>query len=277
MVADLIPERAAALEAWAARVRANNAQADAYREGAPPSDFYAPTAASFRSNPHRTDDETLETLRSLVQPGETWLDIGAGGGGYALPLALLASRVIAVEPSSAMLAILREGMGEHGISNIDIVEATWPMSAGAPSADVALISHIGYDIADIGPFLDEMEASTRRLCVAILLWKSPPYLAEPFWRLVHGVDRARLPGLQEFLVLQLARGKLCEVRLVERGPARYSERTGPLNWLYQQLFVSPESEKGARLRAALDASMTERDGMWELAEQVPLGIVTWKP
>src|SRR5689334_17430927 len=107
----LMPSAEAALQAWAARVRANREQVDQFRE-ANPSDFYAPVAAMFRADPRRRDEPTLEVLRSLVQPADTVVDIGAGGGRYALPLALECREVIAIEPSNGMLQVLREGMRE---------------------------------------------------------------------------------------------------------------------------------------------------------------------
>jgi SAM-dependent methyltransferase len=273
----LIPSPADALAAWASRVRANREQAEHVREGEPPKDFYAPVASNFKADPHRADEPALDALRALVQPGETWLDIGAGGGRYALPLALLAREVIAVEPSDGMLAVLREGMSKNGIANVRIVQSPWPC-ADAPVADVALISHIGYDIEQIGPFLDAMETAARRLCVAVLLAKSPPYLAEPFWPPVHGEPRSALPALPEFLALLLARGKLFDVRILHRSPIFYPAADSPMNWLYQQLFISPETEKGRRLAALARESVTEQDGRWALSwEAAPLGIVTWRP
>jgi len=273
----LRPTATDALRAWGDRVSANREQAERVREGAPPRDFYAAVASDFRASPRRTDEPALDVLRSLVKPGETWLDIGAGGGRYALPLALSAKDVIAVEPSEGMGSVLREGMAEHGISNIHIVSARWPMEA-APTADVALMVHIGYDIEDIGPFLDAMEASARRLCVAVLVTPSPPHPAEPFWPAIHGEARVSLPALTEFLVLLLARGRLFELRLCEREPLAHAERDSPLRWLYQQLFVAPDTDKGRRLASLAREAITERGGRWALSwGPVPLGIVTWRP
>jgi SAM-dependent methyltransferase len=213
-----------------------------------------------------------------VQPGETWLDIGAGGGRYALPLALLAKSVIAVEPSDGMRNVLQGGMTEHGISNVEIVAARWPMD-GAPSADVALIAHLGYDIEEIGPFLDAAEAAARRLCVAVLVTPSPPHPAERFWPPIHGEARVSLPSLTEFLSLLLARGRLFELRLFAREPLLHAERDGPLRWLYQQLFITPETEKGRRLAALARDAITSRDGRWALSwSPVPVvGVVSWRP
>jgi SAM-dependent methyltransferase len=273
----LRPAAADALQAWARRVRANREQAERVREGVPSCDFYAPMAPRFRSDPRRTDEPALDLLRSLVVPGETWLDIGAGGGRYALPLALLAGEVVAVDPSEGMRRVLSDGMREHGIANIRIVPARWPM-AGAPTADVALMANIGHDIEDIGPFLDAMEVSARRLCVAVMVDPAPPYLAEPFWPPIHGESRIQLPALSELLALLLARRRLFEVRLLERSPATYTERDEPLPWLYQQLFVEPHTDKGQQLAALARAAITARGDRWALSwDPTTLGFITWRP
>jgi SAM-dependent methyltransferase len=273
----LRPTAAEALGAWALRVRSNREQAERVREGAPPRDFYAPVASNFRADPRRTHEPALDVLRSLAKPGETWLDIGAGGGRYALPLALRVRDVIAIEPSEGMRRVLRDGMAEHGIANVQVIPERWPMEA-PPAADVALMAHIGYDIEDIGSFLDAMEAAVRRLCVAVLVAPSPPHLAEPFWPAIHGEARIPLPALPEFLVLLGARGRLFEVRLLEREPLTHDERDGPLRWLYQQLFVAPDTDKGRRLASLARDAITARGGRWALSwAPGPLGIVTWRP
>jgi len=272
----LRPSAARAIQAWRERVSANREQAERVREGATPRDFYAAVASDFRADPRRTNEPALDVLRSLVQAGETWLDIGAGGGRYALPLALMAGKVMAVEPSEGMRSVLQQGMAEHGISNIEIVPARWPMER-APIADVSLIAHIGYDIEEIGPFLDAVEASARRLCVAVLVTPSPPHAAEPFWPMIHEEARIPLPSLTEFLLLLLARGRLFDLRLCARDPLTHADQDGPLRWLYQQLFVAPDTAKGQRLAALAREAITSRDGRWALSwAEVAVGIVTWR-
>lgn len=275
----LHPSTEDALAAWAARVRGNRDQAEAAREAPERPDFYAPVAQAFRADPRRTDDPALNILRTLVRPGESWLDIGAGGGRYALPLALELGKgeVIAVEPSGGMLAVLREGMTEHTIENIRIVESRWPM-ASAPQADVALIAHVGYDIEDIGPFLDAMEASAARLCVAVLLSRSPAAAAESYWEAVHGQPRVPLPALPEFLALLLARGRLFEVRLSERPPMHYHAPEDALRFLRQQLFIEEGGEKDQLLRRIAHERMTDTGGGYSVTPTpTPLGVVTWQP
>src|SRR5579864_9538562 len=105
----LKPSAEEALGAWAARVRANREQVDRFRE-ANPSDFYAPVASMFRADPRRHDDPALDILLELVEPTDTLLDIGAGGGRYALPLALACHEVIALDPSAGMRQVLTASM-----------------------------------------------------------------------------------------------------------------------------------------------------------------------
>jgi len=124
----LRPSALDALHAWRERVGANREQVEQFRE-ASPSDFYAPIAGMFRADPRRQDEPTLDSLRSLVRPSDVVLDVGAGGGRYALPLALVAHEVIAVDPSEGMLGVLREGMAAHEIGNIRVLGGRWPAIA----------------------------------------------------------------------------------------------------------------------------------------------------
>src|SRR5207302_7885221 len=113
-----------------------------------------------------------EILRSRLRTTDTVLDIGAGGGRYALPLALECQAVIALDPSEGMRNVLRSSMDEYAIANVQIVAGRWPVDMDP--VDVALISHLGYDVEDIGPFLDAMERVAQRLCIAVLLERPPP-------------------------------------------------------------------------------------------------------
>ena len=274
----LRPSAAVAHAAWGARVQADGKQVERVRESADPADFYAPVADRFRLDPHRTDDPTLEVLRSLARPGETWLDIGSGGGRFALPLALLAREVICVEPSPAMIGVLEEGMRDHGIANIRIVPERWPLSEVNVAADVALLAHIGYDIAQIGPFLDAAEAAARRRCVAVMGEGAMTTVATLFWEPVHGEPRVALPALPELVTLLLARGRLPEIRLVDRTPPTFASMTELLAMARRQLWVRTGSKKDARLTELVEAHAEERDGQWAL-EWAPtrIGIVSWEP
>ena len=275
---------AAELEsAWAERVRANRAQVDRVRE-VPDKDFYAPVSSLFVADPRRTGEEALDALVALIEPGERWLDIGAGAGRYALPLAIRAREVIAVEPSASMRNALRTGKEEHGLANLRIVPGTWPEILATlgdpPIAEVALVAHVGYDIEDIGPFVDAMERAASRLCVAMLTDRSPASVADPFWPIVHGMDRVPLPALPELAELLRARGRTTEIQRVERAPRTFDSFDGLATFIRRQLWIAEDGEKEQRFRTALANMARERDDDgWTLASPPvgSIGILTWLP
>jgi len=285
---DTRAELVAMLEtAWAARVHANNAQVDRFRETPDGADFYAPVTSLFRADPTRTDEPALEVLRSFVRDGETWLDIGAGAGRYALPiareLAPSGGEVLALDTSAAMLAALGEIAAEHGIDNVRTIQGRWPPLDGdlAPyRADVALIAHVSYDIADIGSFVRAMESSARRLGVAVLMERQPSSIADVCWPTVWGEERVPLPALPEFVELLRAMGRDVEVVRLEREPRRFASADELAGFLRRQLWVEQGSAADIRFLDSLEPLLeTDADGRVGLVGQrpLPIGIVTWAP
>jgi len=274
-------------KAWAARVVANAEQVERFREVPDGTDFYAPVTGLFRADPRRTDEPVLEALLELVEPGETWLDIGAGAGRYALPVALALApsggRVIAVDASPGMLDALMELQTEHGITDVEVVETRWPPprrdSLDRFATDVALIAHVGYDIEAIGPFVRTMESVARRLCVAVLMERQPASVADPFWPPVHGEERVPLPALPEFVEWLRARGFEPDVEPMSREPRRFASRDELAGFLRRQLWIEPDGEAERRFQATLDdLVVADEDGVG-LRTQLPLpiGVVTWDP
>ena len=271
--------------AWAARVRANNEQVDRFRETPDGNDFYAPVTSLFRADPTRTDEPALDILLSHIRDGETWLDIGAGAGRYALPIALALApsggQVIALDTSAAMLSGLAEIAAEHGITNVRSVQDRWPPADGdlAPlKADVALIAHVGYDIREIGPFVRAMESSACRLGVAVLMERQPSSIADVCWPTVWGEERVALPALPEFVELLRAMGREPVVHRLERAPRRFGSRDELEGFLRRQLWVEPGSAADIRFLDALGPMLeSDTDGRVGLRGQrpLPIGIVTW--
>jgi SAM-dependent methyltransferase len=275
--------RAAAEAAWSARVRAHHEQTARVRETVEGGDFYAPVSGLFIADPRRADDEVLDVLLPLARPDDTWLDVGAGAGRYALPLALRAREVIALDPSPAMLAALEEQAGAHGIHNVRTVGARWPVDeAGGrpPTADGVLIANLGYDVEAIGPFVDALEAAAGRLCVAILADRQPSTPAHAFWPPVHGEERVALPAFDDFLALLAARGRSPLEARVPRLARGFATRDEVERWLRNQLFVEPGSAKDRRLASELEDRIVARaDGTFGLTSQVTMGtgIAWWTP
>ena len=72
----------------------------------------------------RTDGERRVTA---LDPDPSWsvLDIGAGPGTLAIPLARRVRRVTAVEPSRPMIRCLERHLAEEKLSNVKIINSRW--------------------------------------------------------------------------------------------------------------------------------------------------------
>jgi molybdenum cofactor cytidylyltransferase len=262
---------------WAARVVANREQVDRLREVPDGPDFYGPISMLFRADPLRTDDAVLDLLLAEALPEESWLDVGAGAGRFALPVARRVREVVALDPSAKMLETLAEIAAEHRIANVRTVLERWPMD-DPPEADVALIAHVGYDVEAIGPFVEGLERAARRLCIAVLMERQPASTIDSFWPPVHGEARIGLPALPAFLSLLAARGASPDVTYLPRPPARYGTFDEVLAFARRQTWVLPDGEKDRRLLALLKERAIETDEGWTLAApELRMGVVRWAP
>jgi SAM-dependent methyltransferase len=86
----------------------------------------------------------LERVRELVPVGSSLLDIGAGTGAFAIPLAEKAAHVTALDHSPAMLRVLRT----NAPINVEPVLSRWEDAEIAPH-DVALAANSLYRARDL--------------------------------------------------------------------------------------------------------------------------------
>jgi SAM-dependent methyltransferase len=100
-------------------------------------------------------------------PGSSVLDIGAGSGAWSCLMAKHCRHVTAVEPSAAMIQILKENMVKMHVENVTIVQGAWPDVDVEPH-DVSLCSHALYGYPDFERFIQAMKDRTRRMCALLL-------------------------------------------------------------------------------------------------------------
>ena len=267
-----------AIQTWDEMVRLEHEQSDRIR-GERPTDSWATAAHNFKDDPFRTDDPVVEALGSRLVPGETLLDVGAGGGRLALPLALTCSAVTAVEPSPSMCAVFRETADEFNIRNVSIIESDWLNAASEP-ADVILCSNVLYVIADIGAFIRKLDSHARRLVLVILMRTAPRSQVRHIWETVHSEPRLSLPTVPQLLPVLDELGIQPEIAdLPELPPLQFASREAAIAGIAPQLYVERGAEEMHRLEQFLDRSLQRQDGVWRLegAQPVRRCIISWRP
>ncbi|MBC8281270.1 MAG: class I SAM-dependent methyltransferase [Chloroflexi bacterium] len=267
-----------ATEHWNEMVRAEHAQSDSMRKEDPPADSWSNFAQQFRADPRRTDDPLVNHLRQLVTSEQVVLDVGAGGGRLALPMALEAKKVIAVEPSPSMCRVLREVAAEFDVQNVEVVEADW-LDAEVPEADLAVCCHVLYVIRDIEAFVRKLEKHAKR--VLVVIYQGPPQSQiYPLWEPVHGVPRLPLPSLPEFLEVLDQLGVNPEIEVVHTERVRgFESMEVAKEQIARRLYVTPETPEMERLEALLPQVLEEKDGGFSIKGAVNLEprVVSWVP
>jgi SAM-dependent methyltransferase len=258
-------------------VRANADQIARLRETVDPEDFYAPLASSFRPGGYPATE--LPRLREIARPTDTWLDVGAGAGRLAVPLAGVVRAVVAVEPSAAMRGTLAKAADTACRDNIRVVSGSWPGTAATlRRADVTLAAYVLFDQAEVLPFIDALEWLARRRCVVTLTDRAPSSGDDDIWREVHGEEQARLPALREFIevLAELGRAATATSFPMETPvPASFDEA---LEGARRTYWVRPGTEADQRLERLVRERFTTRSGRVRLPPRTAMvTVVDWAP
>ena len=188
-----------ALDEWRRIVTARDQQRDALRrpEDPAPQRFWERRAQRFArfSRELDPDDPFLRFVQERAQTGDTLLDVGAGTGRFALPLAYQVRRVVAVDASPAMLAELTGAAEAAGINNLTAIVARWEDAEVAP-AELVICAHVVYPIREIGPFVGKLDVHVRRDgFIYMRVGQVDDWVAEA-WQQVHGSTRLPHPDFR---------------------------------------------------------------------------------
>ncbi|MGH9279475.1 MAG: class I SAM-dependent methyltransferase [Acidimicrobiales bacterium] len=245
--------------------------------------FWNKRARQFARGPLSTADKDpmLPRLRRAAGAASrraTVLDVGAGPGRFSLAIADRAERVVAVDPSSKMLAILRRRAREAGIANVKTVTGTW-MDAAVEPADVVLCSHVLPLIADAVPFVTKLDAMARRRVLLYVGAFSADAVLDPFWRYFH--DTPRRPGATWVDAVRLLEdmGIRPDIEVVEvRNRNRYATVADAVENYRDQLALPKTAAVDRDLHRLIEPWLQRRDGQLSAPfRSQPAAILSWSP
>ncbi len=244
-------------------------------------DYWGRRAKAYRASLHQRADEDpfLRQVLAGVTAESTVLDVGAGTGRHTLALAPHVKSVVAVEPSAAMLGLLRDDVAAQHLTNIDTVASGW-LEAEVDPADVVLCSHVLYPIAEPASFIRKLESAARQR-VYIYLRVDPLPTDMGLWSEFYGVSLQLQPVHMDLVNLLDQMGIAADVTVVQhRFSWTFADIDEAVEQIRNSLCLREDDERAtAKLRALLEARLMR----WENGRLGPeiassrSAIISWQP
>lgn len=224
------------------------------------------------------DDPVVARLSQAVRSSDILVDVGAGAGRYALPLAAHVREVVAVEPSAGMLERLEARARTDGVDNVRTVQGRWPDTRKA--GNVVLCAFVLPLVTDVEQFVTALDDAADRLGVIVLSGSTPDVHQEPFWRHFHGRRRSQAPTYLDMVQVLADCGIDAHVAIVETPPAtRFDDLDDAVAEYRQGLLLPADPETDAELRRLLEPWLVEQaDGRLRVPfATTPVAILSWQP
>lgn len=268
-----------AITDWKGQIEAHNAQTMRARAGRDVPDLWSGIAENFRGHAHHQDaDPVVDLVSQWLRPDSTVLDVGGGGGRYAIPFAAKCREVTVVEPSPSMITVLQSAAKDAGLDNVRVVSKTWE-DAQVQKHSVVFCANVVYGVADIEPFVRKLQDSAGETVAIVVYYDAPLSTLSPLWDAVHEEKRINLPALPELLPVLWEMGIYPNVNTVP-GTARPSAPTleVAIQMARHFLYLEHGSDKDKRLEEVAREMATQTpDGGWTVRPPAtrPQAVVWW--
>lgn len=221
------------------------------------------------------EEPFVRFLTPWLGPDVSVIDVGAGGGRFAAPLAERVREVVAVEPSAGMREVLAEAVA--GKANVHIVPRPWPDAlADVQPADLVVCANVAYDVPDLAPFIQALDQATRHRAALFLTLAHPIGAIAPLWRQFRGWTVPNGPTYLDAAAVAFHLGLPVNVTLVPVQPTLVFPGWDAALALYRQrLGLRPDPRRDAELRAALAPMMEEQAGQLVVRPRERHAAVIW--
>lgn len=193
------------------------------------------------------------------------LDVGAGAGAASLPLLDRAGTLIAVDQDEGMLRELVAQAGADA-AKVTTVLGSWPeVASQVPPVDVAVSTHVLYNVPDLAPFVTALDEHTRRRVVLEITARHPVARLNPLWKRFHGLERPTRPTWEDAArAVEAARGRPVRVEREQLRPEPAFEQWDEVVSSTTRRLCLPAERRGE-----------VADAMVELTSAVPSDPTTW--
>jgi SAM-dependent methyltransferase len=224
----------------------------------------------------KSDTAHLDAMK--IPDGSRVLDIGAGPGIYAVPLAARGCRVTAVEPSPVMREALEENRRENMVDGITIIPKRWEdvtvKELGGPF-DVVIASY-SLTMMDMGEAILKMQACCTGTVHLFWFMTSPAWVQvnRDLWPLLHGGVFPGEPTADWLWQILCETGIYANVGIETKFPApTYATVDDAVREFFQRLNCTTDAQKEI-VRNYFQSVLRQEDRGLVLGEKT-LGAHIW--
>ncbi|RJS85551.1 class I SAM-dependent methyltransferase [Methanophagales archaeon] len=242
----------------------------------PAGSFWDKRAKQFNESMMQNRERAEKQMAKIVlNPEYTVLDVGAGTGRLAIPVAKQVKSVTAIDPSRGMLACLQENMEKEEVENITCINKRWEdieLGADIEPHDVVIASH-SLAMLDIQDALAKIDAAAKR-CVYLYTFAGR-WMDGGLWEKIHGETR---PSWSDYIYLCNILHDMKIYANVDVWDSEFEQRYGSLDEAVTKLkeMYDMPSEKERILREHLSKILVEDDGTLCLKRKSKSAMIWWK-
>lgn len=223
-------------------------------------------------------DELLDFVCSRLNLQDTVLDIGAGTGRWTVPMAKNAKSVTAVEPSQAMLDILKQKVVDENLGNVSYIKEDWE-KAEAGVYDVVVGAHSIYGIPDLAAVIAKIERSARNWCYLGLRMVAIDGIMSELSRKIYGHPNDSTNFTIAYNALY-SMGIYANVLVEQQSISRWRNVSieEALERAKRHLYLKAEdTSHDAVIREVLERRLTLTDGEYLWPDGMRSALVWWQP
>ena len=218
---------------------------------------------------------------------ETVLDVGAGTGVFAIPLAKQGIRVVAVEPSTGMLDILKNKAADYNLTNIEYINKKWEevsieklTEINNGEYDLVITSHALYYITDLHNSFKKMNDVSKGYVYLLMI--ANEVRDNSYSKLWERLHKNPLPPYPDYSCLYMVLRELGihpNIEMLDTYAKRYVEDIDELinRWKdYLDLGGEPTEDQRAAIREYLAGKIKEEDGKSYMEWESKDAVIYWR-
>ena len=221
---------------------------------------------------------------------ETVLDVGAGTGVFATPLAKRAKKVVAVEPSIGMLDILKNKVREYNLTNIECINKKWEdmpidelIEMNSGKYDIVISSHALYYITDLRNSFKKMnDVCKGYVCLLIGATHENDTDADSYSKFYERLHKKPMPSYPDYACLYMVLREIGihpNIEMLTAYAKKYVENIDELieRWKdYLDLGGEPTEDQRAAIREYISNKIKEEDGKLYMEEESKDALIYWR-